>query len=132
MNATASRLALVAGLLVMTGCLSVQQTELPGSYVAEYDFGTDTLTLKPDGTFMQDIDIHQGDRISSTGRWEYRLDDTGFGEVWLTGCVIVDDGFGRLREPFEKGNCVESVERSYLFGRPRLGVSDMHPYVKRE
>jgi hypothetical protein len=32
----------------------------------------------------------------------------------------------------KRGRCVEPVEREYLVGRPRLGVSNMHPYVKED
>jgi hypothetical protein len=32
----------------------------------------------------------------------------------------------------KRDRCVEPVEREYLVGRPRLGVSNMHPYVKED
>ena len=133
MNATLSRLSLVVGMVVASGCQSIELSELTGSYVAEYSFGSETLRLKRDGTFTQSFVIHERDAITNDGRWDYKLGGNGFAEVWLIDCLMLDDGFGRLREQPVRGRCVEPVERTFfLFGKPRLGVSDMHPYVKKE
>jgi len=129
-SATATLCALV---LMLIGCRRVEQRELYGSYVAEYKAGVSTLSLEPGGTFVQVIEVPGRDRVTNRGRWVFRAEKGTLGEVWLDDCLVLHDGFGRLEEAPRRGVCVEPVDREYLFaGRILLGVSDMHPHVKRD
>jgi hypothetical protein len=120
-------------LLTLIGCRRVEQRELYGSYVAEYEAGVGTLSLEPGGTFVQVIEVPGRDRVTNSGRWVFRPEKGTLGEVWLDDCLVLHDGLGRLEEAPRRGACVEPVDREYLFsGRILLGVSDMHPYVKRD
>ena len=46
--------------------------EIPGTYVAKFDFGTDTLKLESDGTYIQEIKVKgRSDVLRASGTWRY-------------------------------------------------------------
>lgn len=70
--------------------------ELDGRYESRRSFGTEVLTLRPDGTFLQVINVAgRGNPLSCEGKWTY---DPVQGSVGLYGAIVTDDGFGQLPE----------------------------------
>jgi len=48
----------------ISGCgKPISKSDLPGSYLADFGFATDTLTIKDDGQFTQTIKITADGRI---------------------------------------------------------------------
>lgn len=106
-------------------------SDLYGAYIADYSFGTDRITLKEDGTYIQEIKINQ-DRMpyTTTGNWEY---DKAANQVIIDNCYVISDGLGQLRKNFEtisRGPSVFPVERDLLSRRIRLGPDEANPYRK--
>ena len=66
-------LTILLGLFAIPGCFyAMDNQEVEGSYIAEYEFGTDRLEIKPDGTYTQEIKL-KADRtvLRGGGRWKY-------------------------------------------------------------
>ena len=113
----------------MSACYGrVKTADLPGRYRAEYQFGEETLTLRPDGTFSQIFLIREGPKIGSNlGRWAYDSKDR---MLDLQTFRVVSDGYcHRTSEDFVGGSSV-SVEREFfLVGRIRLGPDEGCPLL---
>ena len=105
--------------------------EVYGTYLAEYTFGTEKLTLKSDGTYIQEVRIsgNPGPLIS-TGKWNY--DPTAHrGEAW--NLYVVADGFGKLVQDYDvrkEGLSSFPVGRYFWSRRLRLGPDEGSPYNK--
>ena len=71
-------------------------TELPGTYVADYGFATDTLTLSKDGSFTQEVTVRAtGKKFASRGTWWF---DAKPRDVYLQkGFRAVVDYAGQLK-----------------------------------
>jgi hypothetical protein len=66
-------IAMLTFVVLNAGCLyPSDRDELLGTYVAEYEFGTDKLELKSDGPFTQEVTLkEEGNVIHGDGRWKY-------------------------------------------------------------
>ncbi len=84
----------VPGLLIcisFASCaLLLSESDLFGTYKAEFLFGEEELTLNPDRTFLQIIILSdRNDTLSYRGSWKYV---SRFGEsVYLENGLIIDD-----------------------------------------
>lgn len=75
---------------------------LPGSYVAKYSHGTETLVLNSDGTYKQKyVSNGQTDAEVNSGRWTYG--ETGGGHVYLDESVFFDNRSNSPQIPRSKG-----------------------------
>lgn len=108
--------------------------KLYGEWMATYNWGTDTIDLRQDGTYAQVVTITKtGERTKNSGAWEFHADSE---EVDLGGCLQPNDGFGNLREDYATpldGGCTYPVERDSVVGsRLRLGADEGSPHRKIE
>jgi hypothetical protein len=93
--------AMVVGLTV-SGCAgSIHERDLPGTYRAAYDFGTEELTLRADSTYEQTLAEAGRPPVSiNRGRWTI-----AHGDAWdrtvlvLHDAVGLVDGFGKRSDP---------------------------------
>lgn len=72
------QMLLSIGLVVLiSGCLlHPDPEEIPGTYVAEYEFGTDRLAVKSDGTYTQEIKAKgRSEPLRTSGNWKYDQDE---------------------------------------------------------
>jgi hypothetical protein len=125
-------LAAIAVVLALSGCSNaVSSDDLPGSYVAEYPFGTERVTLSADGSYTQEIAVKDVKSVVNSGRWKYVKESH---EVDLAKCLVASDGFGALRKDYAiplDGGCSLPVEREYfLAGDLRLGPDEGFPLRK--
>ena len=102
-----------------------------GTYVASYPFGTDTIMLDRDGTFVQKVVVYDDPPPAVTkGHWEF---DAKKSHVNFDRYLPIDDGFGRLnknwRTPNEGVAAVLPVER--LFFRTVMSSGAEYPYFKQ-
>src|SRR5229473_7259549 len=84
-NGRSPSLAVVAGVIsatfMLSGCRSAislfwsqprQISALYGTYIADYKFAKETLTLNPDGTYVQQVTLKSDGRVSvARGKWNY-------------------------------------------------------------
>jgi hypothetical protein len=117
-------------LLTLPGCAPrIESADLYGTYVAEYAFGQEAISLESNGTFRQEVVI-AATRATHTGNWKYNG-----GRVILEGCLVVSNGFGELNKDYavpQSGLCIFPIERSYLWaGDIRFGSGAGHPHIKQ-
>jgi hypothetical protein len=127
-----------AGVLLMVGALvsgcsmRVQESELYGVYVAEYENGREKLTLERGGRYVQEVAPKGSDKpTTNSGTWKYYPPGN---RVELEGCLGVNDGFGKIRPDFltNRGGCSFGVERRwFIAGRLRLGPDEASPLWKQ-
>lgn len=129
--------SLAALLILVIGGCHLDRSTLAGRYVAQHPFGTETVVLNANGTFLQDVRINGASApLEATGRWEYvRSDgDVGLGKIELRHCLAVNDGLGALRPGYRLplAMCTFAVERDRLIlGRVVLGGGGSYPLVKQ-
>jgi len=96
-------------------------------YVAKYPSGTETLTLKPDGTFLQEVTLKKPQNstpVTRTGSWTW---DESRQSLYLANCMPVSDGSGDIRPAFQTdpSGCGTGAERKWwFFGQLLLGDRD--------
>lgn len=117
---------------LISGCsIRVEESELYGVYVAEYENGMQKLTLEKGGKFVQEVTLKGSDKPAiNSGVWRYHRPSN---EVDLENCLGVGDGFGKIRPDFatNRGGCSYPVERRWLLvGQLRLGPDEASPLWK--
>jgi hypothetical protein len=112
---------------LLTGCgKPITKTELPGTYVADFGFATDTLAIKADGSFTQTIKIKAGGKIATVnGTWHF---DPKKRWIHFSEFMVVIDGFDEMVPNFDAPENrqrphVESVRR--MFGKLEIGGDDL-------
>ena len=123
-----SRWWLGVGVLgALTGCgKPVSKSDLPGTYVADYGFATDTVTIKDNGQFNQSIKVKSSDKVAVTnGTWRFEPNDRNiyFSEAFM----VVVNGFSEMATNFDhptnKAISILPVRRS--FGKLEIGGDDI-------
>jgi hypothetical protein len=114
----------------MIGCSkSVPAEKVPGTYVASYPFGRETLILDRGGTFTQRVELEGEAVVTVSGTWKF---DQKESYLRLQGLLSVVDGFGHLNNGWRKsgsGTASLSVER--LWFKINIGSGGQYPYIKR-
>jgi hypothetical protein len=122
-----SGILFVIAITGFVGCSkSIGREELSGTYLLAYDYGTERLSIHPDGSYTQEFAEPGGQfRTINTGRWELGRGDSWDGDVIkLFDPIVVDDGFGH-RSDFARfaGQWNMRVRKSWR-GRLRFLVND--------
>lgn len=128
-------ICIMGGVTFAVFSLSVSSTQVFGTYVASYPFGTSTVTLNRDGTFIQRVAVTSDPPpVISKGRWSFNSDS--YSDSYVTfydGYLNVDDGFGRLRRdwrvPEKNSVAVPPVRRKFF--RILINPEAKYPYVKQ-
>src|SRR5947209_3522001 len=69
---TARPLFVIVVSVMFVGCsVTVPTEKVYGTYVRSYPFGTDTITLNSDGTFVQLVAIKQEQPVTVRGTWDF-------------------------------------------------------------
>jgi len=87
---------------LLTGCTrSPSRSEIPGVYRATYPFGSETLVLRQDGSYSQEVRINRNGNTNaeyrSTGVWRYGAPDGWPREAFVyfdSSFIIVFDEWG--------------------------------------
>ena len=124
----AIRLIAIVLTLTLYGCrASVEDDEIHGRYLAQYDFGQEFLTIYPNGAFTQEFKIFHGPKIlKNHGVWNFAHEDQ---MIDFHSFVIASDGYC-AREPNPSiSNASLPVERKFfVFGNLRIGSDEGCPY----
>jgi len=130
MNTGTRLLILIAALVITLGCSSrVPIEEMYGTYVASYPFGTDTITLNRDGTFVQRVAISQEQPVIVRGTWDF---DAKVHRISLYGVLLVTDGLGNLRKDWRtvtKGIVSPDVDKRWF--KVVMTLDQEYLYVKQ-
>ena len=81
----------------------MSRSELPGTYAADHRAARETLTLLPDGTFVQRAALKSNSQILvANGKWTYNATDQsiGFDDGFL---LTTQDGLGQPMKA--RGTC---------------------------
>lgn len=86
-------------------------SDIPGTYEAKYSFGTETLELNSDGSYIQ-VFASAGNSRTNIGTWTFHpakewLDG---GSLILDDALIFGDGFGQPSKEVRKSTWALDVE----------------------
>lgn len=118
--------------VLISGCLLHPDTEeIPGTYVAEYEFGTDSLILEPDGTYTQEIKVkRRSEPLRVTGIWKY---DQSESRVNLSDVYLIPNPYSDEWDEAtatNRGSANLPVERYFFSRKLRFGPDEGHPFNK--
>jgi hypothetical protein len=120
------------GLLgALSGCGgAVSRRELPGTYMADYGFATDTLTIDGDGRYIQIVRVKATGKVATaSGTWRFSPQDQHIG---LDGMMVVADYAGKPIPDFErKKDAIVDKPVARWFGRLQIGDDPAVPYYKQ-
>lgn len=118
----------------LAGC-TVTQAELVGVYRAEYEFGSDEIDLRIDGTFTQTAEatIEGAKRIATvSGAWAIQPPEGSFGpRLTLKPLLWVENGVGKLHPKFGsvgEGGGIMAFSRDWGIGTIYLGGGNAYPH----
>lgn len=116
--------------LFMFACKPNNQTELYGTYIADYDIAKEKLILNKDGTYVQEVTFKATSKIDiAKGSWIY---DPKSGYVsFEENFMVVLDGFRKLNSDYAqpKVGAVSQPADKY-FGQLLLGAAEGIIYNK--
>jgi hypothetical protein len=125
----------VISLSIALGACAPRRSDLIGTWRAELSQGYNLLILNSDGSFRQEVKLHDPSGrerlVSREGTWEY--DDRKLGTVVLKNCLVPTEVTGELIDKFEtiKGNCVYPLERDWgVSSRVRIGSVEGNPFYR--
>lgn len=110
-------------------CTHVSPKAVHGTYQATYPFGRDTLTLRDDGRFDEQIEVYGQGTQPFNGTWQYSKRE-GYVEFHHLGCVA--DGFGKLKDDWRTDVMefsYQSVARHWF--RLTINSGAPYPYIKQ-
>jgi len=111
----------------ISGCgKPISKSDLPGSYLADFGFATDTLTIKDDGQFTQTIKITADGRVvTKNGNWHFNQGDRNI--LLDKNYMLVIDGVSKMIPDFDRPNTnsalIGPVRRR--FGKLEIGGDDL-------
>ena len=118
---------------ILSGCAfsrSVPENEWPGTYVASYSFGTDTLVINADHSFTQTVIVGK-ERVQHTGKWRAEDWRPRIVRIRFDGLLSPDDGLGNLNPDWRRslGPAVVGVER--IWWHVEISSGATNPYMKQ-
>ncbi len=130
MNKLQNSVLLVFLAITIAGCSrGVKRDDVYGTYMASYPFGTETITLKRDGSFVQRVTIENQQPATVQGTWQF---DQKESRLTLSGSMVIVDGFDRLRNDWraiDPGVVSVDVERHW--SKVLMASAAKYPYVKQ-
>jgi hypothetical protein len=119
----------VIGMLIASCLNSVPPEKVGGTYVASYPFGSETLTLDPDGSFIQRVEVQGEAPLTISGTWKF---DPQNSYVRFNNFLLVVDGFGHLNKDWRSKNPgIVELSAGRLWFKITLGSGGQHPYRKQ-
>ncbi len=94
MYAAVRCLIFIAATVTLIGCaVSVPLKRVYGTYMASYPFGTETISLNEDGSFVQKVAMKDQAPVGLRGKWDF---DSKGSRVNFDRLMMVVDGSGNL------------------------------------
>jgi hypothetical protein len=110
---------------VLSGCgKPITKSDMPGTYIADFGFATDTLMVKPDRHFVQTIKVKADGKVATAnGTWWFDQED---GTIHFSEFMVVIDGFSQMVTNFDastnRGPSFATVRRR--FGKLEIDGDD--------
>jgi hypothetical protein len=103
-------------------CVPPSRSEIPGTYVCDYGYGVETLTIGADGTYRQRFAAKTGGISTNSGTWNFGYN----GAVDLNNPMLVADGFGDLNKDLAAvdGLWTLNPERSPFSGKISFTIDE--------
>jgi len=116
--------------ITIAGCSKgVRRNDVDETYMASYPFGTETITLKRDGSFVQRVTIENEPPTTVQGTWQF---DQKESRLTLSGSMVIVDGFDRLRNDWRAVDPgVVSVDVERHWSKVLMASAAKYPYVKQ-
>ena len=116
--------------ITIAGCSrGVKRDDVYGTYMASYPFGTETITLKRDGTFVQRVTIENHSLATVQGTWQF---DQKESRLTLSGSMVIVDGFDKLRNDWRAVDPgVVSVDVGRHWSKVLMASAAKYPYIKQ-
>jgi|GraSoiStandDraft_24_1057298.scaffolds.fasta_scaffold146365_2 hypothetical protein len=119
----------VVALLLLAGCsTTVAPEKVYGTYLADYPFGSASLKLEHDGSFVQEVTIKDQEPKTVRGSWNF---DRVRSEITLHGALAVADGYGHLSNSWQTTEDLVNQRVERLWFRVVIEISVDYPYVKQ-
>lgn len=120
-------------LVVFSGCSKkVAESDVPGTYYADYGFAKETLQLTGDRGFNQKIELAPPGRVAiAHGTWRFDPDDSDI--YFSNDFLMVADGFGKLIPNFNqqrRKKAISILPVRMRFGKMQIGLDPAIPYKK--
>jgi hypothetical protein len=107
---------------LLSACTPVKEKDLYGTYVANYPFGTEKLTLNAGGEYIQEVFIKgESKTLTHKGHWRYEPE---YKYVRLEKGLNIADPAGGLRKDYNvpfNGDVLAKIRR--VFPGIRLGTA---------
>lgn len=115
---------------LICGCsYKVSAKNVYGTYVASYPFGTDTITLNRDGTFVQRVVIEREAPKIFKGHWSF---DQALSYARFQSMLIVDDGNGHLNGKWQiPSSTLVDLDVEMHWTKIVMDSAADHPYMKQ-
>ena len=130
-NRAVARISIVLFLILfVVACKIKEQSELYGTYLADYDVAKEKLTLNKDGSFIQEVTIKATSEVTTAkGFWSYdhKTGYVSFEENFM----LVIDGFRKFNPDYahpKPGGVLEPADK--YFGFILIGVNEGILYKK--
>src|ERR1700730_11349683 len=130
MRTGACPLLVIVVSVMSVGCsMTVPAEKVYGTYVASFPFGTETIALNRDGTFVQSVAIKQEQPVTVRGTWDF---DPKESRANFYGAMIVADGFDHLRGDWRTVTTgIVSLDVEMHWFRIMMATAETYPYVKQ-
>jgi hypothetical protein len=108
----------------------ITKSDLTGTYVADFGFATDSLSINEDGGFTQTIKVKADSKLTTAnGKWRF---DPRAREIHFSEFMVVINGFGEMvrdfDDPRKRGPQFAPVRR--VLGKLEIGGDDL-PWGRR-
>lgn len=113
------------GIALITYFRPLSAENVVGTYVASWPFGTDTITLNIDGTFVQQVEVNNEPR-RGTIKGSWTLTDR---YVRLDTYLAIADGFGKFNSKWRDPSKA-TLPIDTLFFITLMNSGAVHPYVR--
>jgi len=119
-------------IICFISCKPGNQTELNGTYVADYAVAKEKLTLNKDGTFIQEVTLKKSLKVDlAKGTWMY--DETTGYVIFNNNYMPVLDGFRKLNPDYNRPRRGQAfLPADKYFGYLLLGVAEGILYKKMD
>ena len=110
---------------VLSGCgKPITKSDMPGTYLADFGFAMDTLTVNPDSHFVQTIKVKADGKVATAnGTWRFDQKD---GTIHFSEFMVVINGFNQMVTNFDaptnQVSQIATVRRR--FGKLEIGGDD--------
>jgi hypothetical protein len=124
-----SDVIVVLALMLLIGCsTTVPPAKVCGTYIGSYAFGAEELTLNQDGSFVQQVTVHNQQPATARGSWSFNPVRS---KIDLHGAMAVVDELGHLELNWRRTLDLPSQPVELLWFRVEIEINPEYPLIKQ-